>query len=716
MGPLTTDIIRLLLQKGQPPQDAATNGTPSFNVGTDIQFNLADAINGTLTDCSQIASVTLAIKPSSDVDAAAYPNLTGTATTATTGWNGNPASLAGQQLIPSYAQYTAGSYTFGVQAGASYSWIAGANDLTLSNSATPGTNLVTGSNLIPSGKTYPYTFPTGVSALLTNGSIYKWIAGSSNDTGVNSLTTTQIATGFFKATGSDTLQGSGSVTAEVYPAAAGNNIVPGAITYPTTTLVQYGTTGLIPSNQTYSTSISGKTYGTYLLTGLTIGSTYIYYLGSNEPSTTGSIGGLTAATGTFVALTSSVLLTGNPTSTVTTQVYHTIGSASTYILSTLTIGQTYLYTINSDTNGSLVCGTTTLTATGFFTALSSSATLTGPGGAAVTATVQLVSVVTTGSFIAAGNTITLTGVSGTSVTAQLTGSVGWQSGSDQLCIIPFGNSVTTLSTPDGGYTTYWLLVTATTKGSNILVLGAGPINAVDSGQGKGLLTNNAVPSGAVYSAATGSAASVTATISSSAVTGFTGLSGGGSYSQTNPPAVVITGGGGTGATAYATVNAGGVVTAVTLTAGGTGYATVPSVAFVTNTYVLTVMPGFVYFWGKGANDTGAPGLSVSGTFYTGSSPVLLTGSGNVTATVYAVNMRPYIVTIPITNGAHNFSVTGLTLPFTPMGAEASVMLPNSSAVPLDAKPDYSSLSATGVKFYLQTAAPSSGYIAIVKIY
>src|ERR1035441_486479 len=88
---------------------------------------------------------------------------------------------------------------------------------------------------------------------------------------------------------------------------------------------------------------------------------------------------------------------------------------------------------------------------------------------------------------ASGNTVTFTGPAGVSVTAQLQGSVGWANGTDQLCIVPFSNSQTTLSTPDGGQTTYWLLVTSVTPGGKKLVLGSGQINAVDSGQGKGLI-------------------------------------------------------------------------------------------------------------------------------------------------------------------------------------------------------------------------------------
>jgi FtsP/CotA-like multicopper oxidase with cupredoxin domain len=58
------------------------------------------------------------------------------------------------------------------------------------------------------------------------------------------------------------------------------------------------------------------------------------------------------------------------------------------------------------------------------------------------------------------------------------------------------------------------------------------------------------------------------------LTGITITSGGSGYSAT--PAVTITGGGGTGASATATVTA-GVITAITLGSGGTGYTSTPTV-------------------------------------------------------------------------------------------------------------------------------------------
>jgi hypothetical protein len=720
MPALTTDIIRLLLQKGQPPQDAVANGTPTFNVGTDIQFNLADAINGVLTDDSQFSSVTLAIKNTSDEDSAAI--ISATVTPANAGWNGNPCQTPGSNIIPGYAQYsnvgagasatatvaagavtgttslvggsgyatpplilvtptsgdipttlavltavlTSGvvtgiavttpgagythvptltfialqTYVFGVQTGASYTWTIGENDFSLLNGSTPvvGSNLVNTANVGSTG--YNTTGAATLSGLTANG-FYYFLLGA-NDTHVAGFTAT--APPYFTPTGTTAaLVGTANaqITSQVYPATAGNNIVPAAISYPATTLVAT-LTNVNNFVQTVGGSVT-TTYlanGTAVLQGLTPGKTYAYTLGANDLSING-VASTTAQTGLFTPVSSTVLLTGTGGQTIGVNVFTTIGSASNYTLNNLKVGTSYYYTLNSDT--SIQCGTTILTSIGFFTATATSAILTGPGGSAVTGSVQPLSVPGTGTFIAAGNTVTFIGTAASSVTAQLQGSVGWANGTDQLCVIPFSNSQTTLSTPDGGSTTYWLLVTAVTTIGNKLVLGAGNIIATDSGQGKGVLTNNLVPGAAAYS--------------------------------------------------------------------------------VEGSYTLTgLTPGFVYFWNMGANDTGCGPLTATGSFMATTSSVVLTGKASlpvglpVTAVVYATNQYPYYTTVAIINGAPSFSVSGLSLPFTPLGAEATVMRPNPAAVSLQADADYSSLSASGVTFYLQTNAPATGYIALVKIY
>ncbi len=479
MGALTVDRIRFPLAKTGIGQDSLTGQPPSFFVGTDIQFELSDEIGGVLTDDSDLATVTLAIKLASDEDSAAI--ISATVTPASTGWNGNPVMDAGTNAVPGYAQYSVGgSYSLGVQLGASYTWTRGANDLTLSNN---GTNVTPG-NLVPTGHNYA-AGSYSITGLLTAVAFYQWLPGTAYDTGINGATP---ATGFFLATGTDTLNGSGTnaVTAQVYPAALGSNIVPGASTYPTTaTLIATGS-NLVPGAAAYVAAIAPAIYGSYTLTGLTLGTTYVYTLGANEgPGTGATVNGMTAATGYFTATTISIVLTGIPSATIKTTIYATTQATQSATLNVVS-GQTYYFVRNTDAT---VNGSTS--ATGFFTATSNQITLTGPGSAAVTATVQQVSQVTTGTFIAAANTVTFTGTASASVTAQLIGSVGWNQGTDQLCVIPFAASQTKLSTPDGGQTAYWMLVTATTLAGKALVLGAGPVNAVDAGQATGVpATNN----------------------------------------------------------------------------------------------------------------------------------------------------------------------------------------------------------------------------------
>lgn len=95
----------------------------------------------------------------------------------------------------------------------------------------------------------------------------------------------------------------------------------------------------------------------------------------------------------------------------------------------------------------------------------------------------------------------------------------------------------------------------------------------------------AAVSAKIYGA--GAGAALVAVVSGGAVTGFTGgggtLYGHAAWTGTIP--LVLSGGGGTGATGNATV-VNGVVTGGVVTAGGTGYATAPSVA---------VPPGPQYF-------------------------------------------------------------------------------------------------------------------------
>lgn len=509
-GPFTTGRVRLQLAQGGGVSNQFGGSTPQFYAGTGVQFELSAALNSAIIDASALASVMLEIKPSSDEDAKAI--VWAKATPSSAGWNSNAAATAGQQLVPSYATYSgAGPYTYvvGVQTGATYAWVSGANDLTLSNNGA----MVAGSQLVPYGAAYSggaYSL-TG----LTAGAVYGYFLGADDASLTPYGGAAATGSGFFvQGNGTTaTLAGSGSsaVTAEVYAATLSNNIVPGNSLFPTTALVATGSSLPNPANYvnpgvglcyvvpslsatvtTYSTAVSGQTYGTATLQGLVPGVTYAYSLGAQDLS----IAGITAATaqnGLFTPTTSTVVLTGVLNTNITTKIYATQGASSTYGVGGLTVGQTYFYKLNgsASVNGSVA-------ATGFFTASTSQVSVTGPGGAAVSATVQPVSVTTTASFVAASNTVAFSGYSGAAVTAQLTGNVGWQQATDQLCIVPFSASQTGLSA-DGVTTPYWMLVTAVTNTGTPLVLGAGTVSAVDVGQASGVpATNNIVPGAAKY--------------------------------------------------------------------------------------------------------------------------------------------------------------------------------------------------------------------------
>ena len=82
-----------------------------------------------------------------------------------------------------------------------------------------------------------------------------------------------------------------------------------------------------------------------------------------------------------------------------------------------------------------------------------------------------------------------------------------------------------------------------------------------------------------------SAASLTAVLTSDAVSSVTLNSGGTGYTGT--PTVSITGGGGSGATATASEPVNGVITGITVTAGGSGYTSAPTVTLSANSNNLT---------------------------------------------------------------------------------------------------------------------------------
>ena len=739
-GPYVNDIIRLQLSKGAPPSDQVSGSTPSFYAGSPLTVALSDTFLSAGIDASDILSVTLAFRPVSNLDAGNI--AAATVTPQSTGWNSNAAQVAGQPLVPGYAQYSAGgSYTLGVQVGGIYNWVVNSNDtalvvatgtnlvpastnyvagsytltvpgsgyyyfikgvndtsvagaspatlsvtggfyvsgtsVTLTGSGTsavtaqvfaavlaPGSNLVNYSSL---GSTLNYSGGAATLSGLTTGAHYYWLKGA-NDTGCAGLT----ASGYFTAAGTTAaLTGSGitAVTAEVYPASLGANIVNGAVSYPATSVlaptgsnlavdggVTPATSGLVTTASTayganpanaheshYSAVVTGQNYGTLTLIGLTPGATYIYILGSAELSVGGSVAGQTAQTGYFTAISSSVLLTGAATNSVTAIVYATTEAATSFILSGLTIGQTYFWTKGAN---DATCGA--LSASGFFTATAQQVTLTGVGGDNLTCFVQQATQTPGGSFVAAANTVTFTGTASASVTAGLTGNVGWNLMNDQLCLVQLTAAQTALfGTPTGGGSTpYAILVTATSSAvTGTIVFDGGTVNAVDAGQASGTPTSgNLVPSAASYSV-------------------------GGSYTLTG------------------------------------------------------LMVGYNYWWSPGVNDTnitiGSTTITGAGTILATASSATLTGtpSAAVTATVYAVNTNPLVQTVQLVAGAVGFTVANLSLPLAPITAVAFVSCPV-GGVGVMAWLTQSSLATTGASFVLSSPVPTpaTGYVATVFFY
>ena len=670
-APFTVGRIRCLLTgSGGSITDQISGGVPVIPVGTDVQFEIAYSFLGSLVDASQLASVTAAVKLLSNADTASIVSVTVTPSSA--GWNSNPAMSVGQALVPSYASYVAAAgssatgtavrsgstlasvtlgsggsgytvapvvwvlsatgigavvtaqvaagavtgytvvaagsgyatdptilvlpattYSLGVQAGATYSWTIGANETALFNNGV----LVAGSNLVNPASTDGQDYSSSAATLsgLTTGNYYYFVLGS------NDVSVAGVAAGappyFLAASGTAALAGNGAsalITAQVYPATAGKNVVPGSLSYPSSTLVASGS-NLVPGATNYLAASGGASYGTYTLTGLTVGATYTYALGSNEPSSIGGVNGQTTVTGYFTATSTQVLLQGVPLAAITTKVFATTGAASSYTLTGLTIGNSYYWTQGNDTSVAGL-GFTTLIASGFFTAAATSVVLTGPGAAAITSQVQAVTQTKTNSFVAATNTMQFYGTALAAVTATATGNAGWQQNTDQLCVVPLTHSQTNFSTPSGGSTNYWLLVSAVTTGGNDLILGAGQITALDNGNA----SNASVPGNLI---------------------GAVSYSGGGTYTLTG------------------------------LTVGG------------------------VYYWGQGANDTNIAGtgfttLTTSGNFVAGATSVTLTGTASQTVTAAVLPLQVSSptggqVAIPSGTAAGAYTVTGVTIPFTP---------------------------------------------------
>jgi len=174
-----------------------------------------------------------------------------------------------------------------------------------------------------------------------------------------------------------------------------------------------------------------------------------------------------------------------------------------------------------------------------------------------------------------------------------------------------------------------------------------------------------VPSPVILSGGGGTGATATATVSGGPLTALTVTNGGSGYSVA--PAVVLSGGGGTGATATATIS-GGVVTGFTVASGGSNYTSAPTVRLAIGTgatATATVVSGAVTaltVTSGGSNYTTAPIVAVSGG--TGASATATLVNGSVTGFTLTNGGSGYAPTVTSETGA--LAVQGASATLVPL--------------------------------------------------
>lgn len=165
----------------------------------------------------------------------------------------------------------------------------------------------------------------------------------------------------------------------------------------------------------------------------------------------------------------------------------------------------------------------------------------------------------------------------------------------------------------------------------------------------------------------GSGALASATVSGTGQIDKINITSGGS-GYTSVPKIVITGGGGSGATANATVT-NGVVTAITITSGGSGYTSDPAIAIVSGSGAVispTIGGGgsiiSIQVQNSGSGYTAAPTVTLS-------APTL---PGGVTATAVASISNGNVTAITITNAGSGYaSNPTVTVAAPPSGTTAT---------------------------------------------
>ena len=165
--------------------------------------------------------------------------------------------------------------------------------------------------------------------------------------------------------------------------------------------------------------------------------------------------------------------------------------------------------------------------------------------------------------------------------------------------------------------------------------------------------------------------SMQGTFNTGTVTSVTLTNGGSGY--TAPPQVIISGGGGAGATAIATLNTGSGVASITLTNGGSGYTATPTVTLgppdmttgtlTQATAVATFSSGVVV--GPAASVTGGSG-------YTSPPTVQFSGGGGTGAAATTALTPSGVASVAVTAGGGY--TTAPNVVFNPAGATATAVL------------------------------------------
>ena len=130
---------------------------------------------------------------------------------------------------------------------------------------------------------------------------------------------------------------------------------------------------------------------------------------------------------------------------------------------------------------------------------------------------------------------------------------------------------------------------------------------------------------------------------------------------------MLTGGGGSGASAVAVVS-NGVVTGFTSIVGGTGYTAAPTVTLVAagqgTVLISNLTPGSTYYWTKNGNDTeittGATSLGSSGFFIAQSAQATLQGSGGLSVTAQ-VQLASVVLSGSFVASGTSVTITGTAL-------------------------------------------------------